>query len=59
MKRILPRYGISVVEIPRLKTAGKVISATYARKLLAEGRGGELDSYLPQTTQAVLDMNWS
>ena len=48
MKELLPHYGISVTEIPRLQS----ISATTVRALLQAGRLAETKSLLPETTYA-------
>lgn len=54
MRRILPAYGINLVEIPRMKTKEKLISASTVRKKLMEGDGEDLDRFIPQTTKEVL-----
>ena len=48
MKEILPTYGVSVTEIPRLEN----ISATAVRRLLAEGRLADIQALVPETTYA-------
>ncbi len=48
MKEMLPTYGISVTEIPRLEN----ISATAVRRLLAEGRLSDIQPLVPETTYA-------
>ena len=48
MKEILPTYGVSVTEIPRLEN----ISATAVRRLLAEGRLADIQPLVPETTYA-------
>ena len=48
MKEILPTYGVSVTEIPRLEN----ISATAVRRLLAEGRLADIQPFVPETTYA-------
>ena len=48
MKEILPAYGVSVTEIPRLEN----ISATAVRCLLAEGRLADIQPLVPETTYA-------
>lgn len=54
MKRILPEYGIEVIEIPRLKEDEEVISASKVRKLLKDGKLNLLKKYLPSTTLEYL-----
>lgn len=48
MTEMLPSYGISVTEIPRLEN----ISATAVRQLLAEGRLSDIHPLVPETTYA-------
>ena len=48
MKEILPTYGVSVTEIPRLEN----ISATAVRRLLAEERLADIQPLVPETTYA-------
>ena len=48
MKEILPTYGVSVTEIPRLEN----ISATVVRRLLAEGRLSDIQPLVPESTYA-------
>lgn len=51
MKKILPDYGIDVMEIPRVSNAeGEIISASKVRKYLQEGNREALHSMLPSTT---------
>lgn len=48
MKELLPTFGISVTELPRLEN----ISATTVRRLLAEGRINAIQSLVPESTYA-------
>ena len=48
MKEMLPSYGVSVTETPRLEN----ISATAVRQLLAEGRLSDIHPLVPETTYA-------
>ena len=48
MKELLPTYGISVTEIPRLEN----ISATAVRRALADGRLSDIQPLVPETTYA-------
>lgn len=50
MQRILPQYGIEVIEIPRLQESNEVISASKVRKLLSQNKREELEKYLPAST---------
>lgn len=54
MKELLPHYGISVTEIPRLRD----ISATTVRRLLEEGRLSETKPLLPETTYAYCECHF-
>lgn len=59
MKRILPEFGIELVEIPR-KTGhnGKPIRATNVRLLLEQGKVEEIEEIVPETTKKMLMMSW-
>lgn len=59
MKRILPQYGIELLEIKRKKTGEKVISATTVRKLLKEQNFEEISKYVPQVTLRYLKQNYA
>ena len=50
LKRILPAYGIHVVEIPRLQAQNQPISASTARSAAAAGDRETLLQHLPETT---------
>ncbi len=54
MKRLLPDYGIEVIEIERKCAAGGVISASVVRELIARGETARLADYLPACTLAFL-----
>ncbi|MCI5642494.1 MAG: [citrate (pro-3S)-lyase] ligase [Peptoniphilus sp.] len=54
MKKILPNYGVELVEIDRLKSDEEVISASKVRKLLKEGNFEEAYKYLPAATIKAL-----
>lgn len=56
MKRILPQYGIQVVEIPRKKQeeSEDAISATTVRKCLEIGEIEKLSRLVPETTMRIL-----
>ena len=55
MQAILPRYGITVTEIPRIQQAGQPISASLVRKLMTQGRFSELRPLVPETTYRYLE----
>jgi len=54
MKRILPSYGVQVVEIPRKRGGAGVISASLVRKLMEEGKYEEIDNLVPESTKNAL-----
>lgn len=56
MQQVLPRHGIQVQQIPRLKTTGgEVISASTVRhRLAAESPGPWLGQYVPRVTSDYL-----
>lgn len=54
MKRLLPGYGIELVEIERKRAAGGVISASVVRDLIARRDTARLADYLPACTLAFL-----
>ncbi|MBU5669834.1 [citrate (pro-3S)-lyase] ligase [Peptoniphilus sp. MSJ-1] len=54
MKKILPQYGVELIEIPRIESDGEVISASRVRALIAEGKVEEAFKYLPEATIKAL-----
>lgn len=54
MKRILPRFGIEVVVIPRKEKGGNVISASRVRKYLGEGDFEGIKELVPESTYLYL-----
>lgn len=50
LKRVLPKYGVKILEIPRIRKNGAVISATNVRQLFHEGKLSELEQYVPKST---------
>lgn len=54
MQRLLPEYGIVVIERPRFSIGGEAISASRVRQLLAEGRFEELRPLVPEVTYRYL-----
>lgn len=54
MRRVLPSAGVELVEIERIKSGDEPISASRVRRLLADGRMGELSSLVPVTTLEYL-----
>lgn len=54
MQKILPKRGISFVEIPRLMTENEIISASSVRCHLKSGENDKAYALLPETTKAYL-----
>lgn len=54
MKRILPEYGVKVIEYPRKEINGGVISASSVRKCLETRDWGKLDELIPESTKLLL-----
>ncbi len=55
MKRILPKYGIELIEIPRKKGNNNiVISASHVRRLLKNKQYDEIKLIVPNTTYQYL-----
>ena len=62
MKRILPEYGINIVEIPRMtcdEEEGGVVSATLVRKALEEKNWHIVETLCPESTVIYLKYNVS
>lgn len=59
MKRILPKYGIELIEIPRRnKEDGRPISATDVRNILEKGNFDDVKGLVPETTFEILTRSW-
>lgn len=54
MKRILPKYQVKVLEIPRKKAGSTYISASLVRKLWHNGELQKLKKYVPECTYHFL-----
>jgi citrate lyase synthetase len=54
MKKILPEYGIQLVEIPRKKAGGEVISATTVRERLEHFMEENITDFIPESTRNLL-----
>ena len=50
MERILPNYGVEVVEIPRVSGKYGVISASLVRKYMEEGEFSKIKDLVPEST---------
>ena len=55
MLEILPKAGVAVRIMPRALANGDIISASTVRKMIREGRMGELGGYVPETTLSYLN----
>jgi [citrate (pro-3S)-lyase] ligase len=54
MAQVLPRYGIEVVELPRLEADGVPISASRVRRSIDEGDWPAVEALLPPAVYAAL-----
>ena len=54
MKRLLPVYGLDLIEIERKQAASGVISASRVRELIARNELSQLAEYVPASTLAFL-----
>lgn len=54
MKRILPKNGIELIEIPRKELNGKLISASLVRKCLEEQDLEMLEELVPESVREIL-----
>jgi [citrate (pro-3S)-lyase] ligase len=59
MKKILPQFGIELVEIERVASNDHKISASYVRKLLAEKNFEIIKEIVPETTYNFLYRNYN
>lgn len=50
MKEILPKYGIEVVEVPRLSIEDRGISASLVRKYIEQQELSKIENLVPKTT---------
>lgn len=57
MKKILPQYGIELIEISRRKVRGKHISASAVRRYMEKNDTARLNELLPETTRLILGFN--
>lgn len=54
MKRILPQYGVEVIEIPRKSTESEYISASKVRAAIAKGEIEKIKGIVPSSTYSFL-----
>jgi [citrate (pro-3S)-lyase] ligase len=54
MRRLLPDYGISLVEIERKEALSGVISASRVREMIARNELAQLPDYVPASTLTFL-----
>jgi [citrate (pro-3S)-lyase] ligase len=57
MNDILPKYGISFIEIPRKEENGAPISASSVRTLLEKNNFDKIKKLVPQSTLEYLKNN--
>lgn len=50
MARILPEYGVELVELPRKEMDGRAVSASYVRACMAQNGLEAIKAVVPQTT---------
>lgn len=50
MKKLLPEYGIDLIEIERYAVSGEIVSASRIRSLISEKRMDALEGLLPAST---------
>lgn len=58
MKKMLPLYGIDLIEIDRKKLNNIYISASYVRSLLKDNRFDEIKKFVPRVTYEFLLKNF-
>ncbi|ACZ19887.1 [citrate (pro-3S)-lyase] ligase [Thermanaerovibrio acidaminovorans] len=58
MREVLPRFGVQVVEVPRLEEGGSAVSASLVRRAMAEGDPRGLEALLPPTSYRYIMDNW-
>ena len=56
MKKILPQYGMDLIEIPRKMVNEKPISASLVRECIEKGNIDQLAELVPVSTRAFLGM---
>lgn len=52
LKRLLPQYGLTLHEIPRLAINGKAVSASHFRKAIRDGNEALAKTLVPESTWA-------
>lgn len=57
MKKIFPRYGIKLIEIPRKTVNGKYISASAVRRYMSENNRNKFVRLIPKTTRKILGLD--
>ncbi|MBK5240842.1 [citrate (pro-3S)-lyase] ligase [Clostridium sp.] len=55
LKKILPAYGVEVVEVKRKALMGDIISASKVRKLIKEDKISEIENIVPSSTWKFLN----
>ena len=54
MKRILPRNGIQLIELPRKMEGGNYISASSVRRCLEKNKYSDLQALVPESTLRII-----
>ena len=50
MARLLPEYGVELVQLPRKEMEGRAVSASYVRACMAQDDLCAIKAVVPQTT---------
>ncbi|MDD3225135.1 MAG: [citrate (pro-3S)-lyase] ligase [Clostridium sp.] len=58
MKKLLPGFGVEVVEIARLRVNGEEVTASQVRKLLMEGKMIDVKKLVPEVTYDFLSSDY-
>ena len=56
MKKLLPEYGVEVIEMERYAVSGEIVSASRIRSLIREKRMDELEGLLPASSLRLLQL---
>ena len=54
MKKLLPEYGVEVIELERHCVGGQIVSASHIRRLIREKRVEELEMLLPGSSLKMI-----
>lgn len=59
MREVLETYGITVNVVPRLQIGERIVTATYIRQCMREGKLEEMKEYLPDTSYKICLNHWN